>query len=218
MKDIAIYGAGGYGREVACLINAINEVKKEWNLIGFFDDGIQKGTKTKYGDILGGIDELNNINHQLFLTISIGTPHILNNIINRIYSTHIEFANLFHPLAEIHESVKVGIGNIITFGNYISCDAIIGNFNVFNTMCAVGHDTVIGSYNVFNPRSQISGSVCIGDINFFGLNSSVLQAIKVGNNNKIGAYSFVTRDVKDNESLIGIPAKKMPVPNISENK
>lgn len=25
MRDIAIYGAGGFGREVACLINYINE-------------------------------------------------------------------------------------------------------------------------------------------------------------------------------------------------
>jgi len=32
MKDIAIYGAGGFGREVACLINKINEVNPTWNL------------------------------------------------------------------------------------------------------------------------------------------------------------------------------------------
>ena len=38
MKKIAIIGAGGFGREVACLINAINEKSKEWDFIGFFDD------------------------------------------------------------------------------------------------------------------------------------------------------------------------------------
>ena len=39
MNDIAIYGAGGYGREIACLINnKINSEVKEWNLVGFFDD------------------------------------------------------------------------------------------------------------------------------------------------------------------------------------
>ena len=40
MKDIAIFGAGGFGREVACLIRIINESASEpkWNLIGFFDD------------------------------------------------------------------------------------------------------------------------------------------------------------------------------------
>ena len=39
MKDIAIYGFGGFGREVACVIQAINEIEPTWNLIGFFDDG-----------------------------------------------------------------------------------------------------------------------------------------------------------------------------------
>ena len=39
MKDIAIYGFGGFGREVACVIQAINEIEPTWNLVGFFDDG-----------------------------------------------------------------------------------------------------------------------------------------------------------------------------------
>ena len=43
MKEIAIYGAGGCGREVACIIELINQEKRVWNFIGFFDDGIKKG-------------------------------------------------------------------------------------------------------------------------------------------------------------------------------
>ena len=52
IKDIAIYGAGGFGREVACLIRIINESLKEprWNIIGFFDDGKEVGFKTEYGE------------------------------------------------------------------------------------------------------------------------------------------------------------------------
>ena len=39
MKDIAIFGAGGFGREVACLIKRINKQQPNtWNFIGFFDD------------------------------------------------------------------------------------------------------------------------------------------------------------------------------------
>ena len=30
MKNIAIYGFGGLGREVACLINSVNDVNPEW--------------------------------------------------------------------------------------------------------------------------------------------------------------------------------------------
>ena len=40
MKEIAIYGFGGFGREVACLIRKINERQPRWKFIGYFDDGL----------------------------------------------------------------------------------------------------------------------------------------------------------------------------------
>ena len=217
MKDIAIYGAGGFGKEVLSLIKAINQKELMYNFIGFFDDGFQKGTKTKYGEILGNIKDLNRVNIPLSLVISIGGPNIIRNIVNSISSNKIEFVNLIHPSTEVHESVKMGQGNIFTFGNFVSCDVVIGDFNIFNTKCGVGHDVCIGSFNVFNPNSQISGSVIIGNENLWGMNSSIMQGKKVGSNNKIGASSFVMSNIKDNESLFGIPAKKLPVPTITNS-
>ena len=43
MKDIAIFGVGGFGREVLTLIQDINKVEPTWNVIGFFDDGYEIG-------------------------------------------------------------------------------------------------------------------------------------------------------------------------------
>lgn len=56
MKDIAIYGAGGFGREMACAIQRLNSQETVWNFLGFFDDGIDKGAHNQYGEILGGIE------------------------------------------------------------------------------------------------------------------------------------------------------------------
>ena len=55
MKDIAIYGFGGFGREIACVINAINQVTPTWNFIGYFDDGHSVGEANKYGRVLGNM-------------------------------------------------------------------------------------------------------------------------------------------------------------------
>lgn len=44
-KNIAIVGAGGFGRETACCLRAINGESPSWNLIGFFDDGVPAGTE-----------------------------------------------------------------------------------------------------------------------------------------------------------------------------
>ena len=45
MKDIAIYGAGGFGREVASLIKRINRIENQWNFVGFFDDDFRNNQK-----------------------------------------------------------------------------------------------------------------------------------------------------------------------------
>ena len=63
MKDIAIYGAGGFGKEVACIITKINSKKITWNIIGFFDDdGIKKKTQiSHFGPVLGDVNDLNDM-------------------------------------------------------------------------------------------------------------------------------------------------------------
>jgi len=208
MKDIAIYGAGGYGREVACLINAINEVKKEWNLIGFFDDGISIGKKNEYGTILGGITELNNFSQPLSIVIAIANPTVLKTIVKKIKNSHIKFPNIIAPdiLFFDESTVSMGYGNIIGFQSVISCNVEIGNFNRFNTSIFIGHDVNIGNFNMFNPATRISGEVCIGDCNFFGVSSIILQQKQVGNYTTIGANSVIMKKTKDNATYVGNPA------------
>jgi len=219
MKKIAIVGSGGYAAEIKYLIDAINKDKPQWDLLGFIDDwGKQKGEEFIDGyKVIGTIEDLNSIKEELFVAIAIGNPQYVKNAVEKIHNPIIKFANLFHPSAEIN-STNIGFGNIICFDSFISCNATIGNFNLFNTRCAVGHDTKIGNFNVFNPNTQISGNVSIGDENFWGLNSSILQKIRVGNGNKIGGHSFVITNIKDNSSYFGIPAKKQKLPNICVNR
>ena len=97
MKDIAIYGAGGFGREVACLIKKINEKSSQWNFIGFFDDGKEIGYSTDYGKVLGGMDILNRWKSSLSIVLAIGTPKIVCNVVNKISNEKIDFPNLISP-------------------------------------------------------------------------------------------------------------------------
>ena len=208
MNKIAIYGAGGFGREVACLINLINEKSREWEIIGFFDDGIEKGTKNEYGVVLGGINEVNEYPEELAIVIAIASPRIVEKIVGNITSPKIYFPNIIAPdVIFIDENnIKIGKGNIITFGCIFSCNVNIGNFNIFNWAVTLGHDTYISNYNSFMPDVKISGEVTIGDRNFFGVNSTVLQQIKIGNDTKIGASSLILRKTKDGMTYVGNPA------------
>ncbi len=210
MKDIAIFGAGGFGREVACLLNRINEDEPTWNLIGFFDDDIAKGIHNEYGVILGGIDELNRWHRPLSVVIAVGSPNSIYSIVDRINNTNIDFPNIIAPSVTFLDkrAITMGKGNLICSNCLLSCNVTIGDFNIFNGFIPIGHDTTIGNYNVFMPSANISGGVQIGDCNFFGVQSVVLQYLKIGNNVRLGANSVMIRNGKDDILYMGNPAMK----------
>lgn len=210
MKDIAIYGGGGFGKEVACLINQINQINPTWNLIGFFDDGITIETEiSHFGKVLGNIDTLNSWNKELAVAFAIGNTSITKNIIDKIENPNIIYPNLIHPNFFISdkESFKIGNGNIIQGSCVVTCDVEIKDFNILNGYICFGHDVKVGSFNTFMPSTRISGEVKIGDQNFFGVGSIVLQQIKIGNNIKIGAGAVLMTKPKENSLYLGNPAK-----------
>ena len=211
MKDIALFGAGGFGREVACLINMINKVKPTWNLIGFFDDGKPIGEDVTYGKVLGGIEELNQWKSELAVAIPVATPETLKRIIDKISNPLVYFPNLIAPDVVFFDEnqTKIGKGNIITSRCLCSTNVSLGDFNLFNCAVLVGHDTSLGNCNVIMSSVNISGGIEIGDYNFFGVQSVLLQYIKVGNKTRVGANSVVIRNTKDGNLYVGNPAVKM---------
>ncbi len=210
MQDIAIYGAGGFGKEVATILQKINEKQRTWNLVGFFDDGIARGTNVSlYGKVLGGIEELNAINTPLSIVFAIGRPQTLQLIVSRITNPLVDFPNIIHPdvyFADLR-TFKIGKGNVIVRGCSFSCDVEIGDFNQFNSISALAHDVKVGSFNVFMPLTRISGEVTIGDVNLFGINSIVLQTIQVGSNKRIGPNSVLMTKPRKEGLYLGNPAK-----------
>ncbi|MBR5736516.1 MAG: NeuD/PglB/VioB family sugar acetyltransferase [Bacteroidales bacterium] len=213
MKDIAIFGAGGFGREIACLITIINQDKPFWNLIGFFDDnpGLKGKMISHYGPCLGGVEELNAYPEPLCVTIPIGNPKVVRSIVRKITNEKISFPNIIHPDFVIKDpkTFNIGKGNIIQDGCSVSCDVSIGDFNVLNGGVVFGHDDKVGSYNSFMPAIRVSGEVVIGDANFFGVGSIILQQIKIGNEIRLGAGSVLMTKPKDGKLYVGNPAKKI---------
>ena len=209
MKDIAIFGAGGFGREVACLINLINKETPTWNLIGFFDDGKEKGCKNEYGEILGGINELTAWHTPLDLAVAIGKPQTVKHIVDSIQNGLIEFPNVIAPTTIFldKDNIEFGKGNIVCSCCWFSCNIKVGDFNIFNGYITVGHDVTMGDFNSLMPAVRISGEITIGHGNFFGVSSVVLQQVKIGNDTRIGANSLIIRKTRDGNTYICPPAE-----------
>lgn len=213
MKDIAIFGAGGFGREVACLIKRINEKEPTWNLIGFFDDNeALKGLSiSHFGVCLGGTTELNAWEKPLDIVLAIGSSKIVKKVVENINNPRVNFPNVIDPDFRIadSENFHIGKGNVISWGCSVTSNVTLGDFNVLNGSVGIGHDAVIGNYNTFMPTVRISGETIIGDLNFFGVGSIVLQRMKVGNHVRLGAGSVLMTKAKDGMLYLGNPARKM---------
>lgn len=212
MKNLAIYGAGGFGKEVACIVRVINEHKPQWNLVGFFDDGMAKGEAiSHYGTVLGGLADLLAFSEELSVVFAIGSPKVIKAISDRVTAENqkVKFPNLIHPECYFADpaTFKIGKGNVIVRGCSFSCDVEIGDFNQMNSISALAHDVKVGSYNVFMPLTRISGEVQIGDYNFFGINSIILQTIKIRSNIRIGANSVLMTKPRKEGLYMGNPAK-----------
>lgn len=212
MKDIAIYGFGGYGREIASIIKSINIVKPTWNILGFFDDDQSKlGLENEYGKVLGGIDFVNSYDKELSVVMAIASPNVLEKIITNINNPNLSFPNIIAPTVFFFdkETFNIGYGNVICHHCRVSTDVTMGNFNLINGCCSFGHDVKLGNYNMMQPETRVSGETTIGNKNFFGVRCTILQGLKIGNETRIGAGSFIIRKTKDGQTYFGNPAKML---------
>lgn len=208
MKNIAVIGAGGFGREVKMLIDQINQTKPQYNFIGYFDDGFKKGDLVNNDAILGSITDLNNIKEPLVLALAIGNPKLKQQIISSLNNTNLVFDNLIHPNVLFdNETSNLGKGNIICANSVVTVNVQIQNFVIINLACTIGHDTVIESFVSIMPQVAISGEVVLQQCAYIGTGAKIINQVNIGANTIVGAGAVVSNSLPDNCTAVGIPAK-----------
>lgn len=208
MRKIAIIGAGGFGREVKTIIDAINKVNPVYDMIGYFDDGIEKGQQLNGLPVLGGILEINTFPGEFSLALCIANPKVKTKILSQITNPKVDYPTLIHPSVMISDDlVKMGQGNIICGGSILTCNIELKDFIILNLCCTVGHDTVIGNYSSFMPSVNISGEVIIHDGVYVGTGAKIINQLEIGAYTTIGAGAVVTKSLPANCTAVGIPAR-----------
>lgn len=206
MKDIVIIGAGGFGREVAWLIEEINKVNKEWNILGFVDDNEQlQGKEVNGYEIVGDIEWLKS--QEINVVCAIGDPIAKKETINRLKDSNNSYPVLIHPSVIYSDRVSFGEGSIICAANVITTDIRIGNHVIINLDCTIGHDATLGDYTTILPSVNISGFVVTGECVSVGTGSAVIQGVTIGEKTIIGAGAVVVKDLPANCTAVGSPAK-----------
>ncbi len=206
MKKIAIFGKGGFGREVKTVIDHINKNGGEWEFIGFFDDTTPKNSESPY---LGNLESLNKFDEPLALVLAVGNPEVREQIFKAITNTDITFPSLIHPTAVIGDpkTITIAQGSILTANVILTTNVTLGAFVILNLGVTVGHDSSLGDFASLMPGVNIAGDVHLKEKVYIGLGANVINEINIGKSTIIGGGSLVNKDLESHCTAVGIPAK-----------
>lgn len=211
MKKIIILGAGGQGRETVQLIKDINNVRPEWEVLGYLDD-----TPSIHGEIRNGFPVLGPLDllaepcfRDVFVICGIGSPQVKKKVIEHIkqWQPTAQFATLIHPTAVCGDENKIGEGTTICAGSVITTNVTIGEHVLINYGCTVGHDCVIEDYAAVLPGANLSGNVTVREGAQISAGAVVIPGMEIGEYTVVGAGAVVTKPLPAHCTAVGVPAR-----------
>ena len=107
---------------------------------------------------------------------------------------------------KISDFVEIGAHNTIAQGTIDN--TVISSYNKFDDHIHIAHNCQVNKNNIFCAGVVLGGSVKIGSNNFFGLNCTIRNKIYIGSNNFIGQAANVVKNIKNNLTVFGNPAKQ----------
>lgn len=201
MKKLIIIGAGGFAKSV---IDSVNF--SLYKIEGFIDD--YKNEKEHIGyPILGkNIDCVKNP-EGFFYFVAIGNNEKRTKWYKELKSRNLQIINIIDPSAMVSNCAKIGEGCFVGKMAIINSKAIVGDNCIINTKALVEHGCHIESHVNISTNTVLNGDVCVGEMSFVGSCSVINGQIKIGTNVMIGSGSVVIKDVEDDTTVVGVPAK-----------
>ena len=209
-KKIAIYGAGGFAREVLQIIRDINkyENREVWIPLGYLVDDEYISSSIINGlPILGSVEWLKK-NKDVFVIIALGSSSLRQRVCHKIErDSENSFATIIHPRAWIGDQVEIGAGSIICAGALLTTNIKIGRHVHVNIGSTIGHDAILDEFVTLNPSVNISGNVRIDSGCEIGTGSVVIPQVRIAEWSIVGAGSVVTKSLVENVTAVGAPAR-----------
>jgi sugar O-acyltransferase (sialic acid O-acetyltransferase NeuD family) len=209
MAEAIGIGAGGHAKVVVEIIHLVGK----YQIAGLLDSDERKLGSLVCGVKVLGDDSLlpqlfsKGMRHAFMSLGSLGSGQLRKELYEHARTLGFEMISAVHPQAVVSRFARLGIGSTIMASAIINPGTMIGENVIINSGAIVDHDCVIGDHVHVASGACLSGGVIVGGGSHIGAGAVVRQGISIGENSIVGAGAVVVRNVPDNVTVVGVPAR-----------
>jgi sugar O-acyltransferase (sialic acid O-acetyltransferase NeuD family) len=208
IEDVVIIGTGGFAREIQDVVRHCNRQLRMFNLLGFIDDFVKKGTVVNGIPVLGDFGWFKTPEARgVCATVGVGAPEVRRKLVNRLKGLGVGFFTVIDPSVSCSPFVEFGKGVVVTPGCVLTNNIKIGNHVHINLNSTVGHDAVMEDFTTTAPGVHVNGNNLIKEGVYLGTGANLVEKITIGEWSIIGAGAAVVGDIPANVTAVGCPAK-----------
>lgn len=203
---VAVLGAGGHAKVVIDLVERMGTRM----IVGVFDDDpVKWGTEVLGHRVVGGVEDfLSGWKSRCpAAALAIGNNRVRQRLYRRLLDAGFHAVTAVHPSAAVAKDVVLGDGSVVMALAALNPGSRIGPCAVINTSASIDHDCLLGECVFIAPGARLGGGVTVGDLSFVGIGASVIQGRTIGRDVTVGAGAAVIRDVPDDVTVVGVPAR-----------
>lgn len=215
--QIAIYGGGGFGREMAWLVALCSEAERKYQVVCFIDDDRGHQDQAINNIPVMGLSQVRNLFPQARVVGAVGNPGIRQKLVEKAAAAGFGFETVIHPRVELSPWLEIGTGSVICAGCSLTTDIVIGQHVQINLNCTLTHDDILEDFATLAPGVNVSGNVHIGKRAYIGsgaviINGTENSPLVIGQDAVVGAGACVTRSVAPGLTVVGVPARPLRQP------
>ncbi len=214
----AIYGIGGFGREVAplardyLLARAAAHSSEQGSEVVFVDDSAGRPSECN-GYLVIGFEQLTGVGHRdRQVIIAVGDGRAREKIERRCIEAGLAIGNVSAPTTRVLDAVSIASGAVLCDGVILTSNITIGKSFQANLNSYVGHDCEVGDYVTFAPGVHCNGNLRIENYAYIGTGAMFVQGkasrpLVIGEGALIGMGAVVTKPVEPYTVVAGNPAR-----------
>lgn len=203
---LAIYGPGGFGRELASFARHFHNVV-------FLSD-----SESEISSRINGIEVHSlataKVLPDLKVVIAVADAQVRRLLVQKCEAEKITFASLSAPSHSRGDNISTANGGIYCNFTSLTSDIKIGRHFQCNIYSYVAHDCIIGDFVTLAPRVCVNGNTIVEDDVYIGTGAVLKQGtpdrpLRIGRGAVIGMGAVVTKDVEPGAVVVGSPARPL---------